>query len=85
MSQTSFLRLLRSVSTDCWSNSFSMSLLAFYTAGLINTGLAIGLITDHYEWLGRVAWAASILTGGLAVLALGYALDRRDARTASDG
>jgi len=58
---------------------------AFYTAGLINTGVAIGLITNHYEWLGREAWAASILAGGLAVLALGYALDRREARTASDG
>jgi hypothetical protein len=58
---------------------------AFYTAGLANTGLAIGLITDHYRWLGRVAWASSILAGGLAILALGFALDRLDSRRASNG
>jgi serine/threonine protein kinase len=52
----------------------------FYTAGLVNTGFAIALITDHYEWLGRVAWASSILAGGLAVLALGFVLDRLDKR-----
>jgi hypothetical protein len=57
----------------------------FYTAGLMNTGIAIGLITDHYEWLGRVAWASSILSGGLAVLALGFVLDRLDKRKASSG
>jgi serine/threonine-protein kinase len=55
----------------------------FYTAGLINTGVAIALITDHYEWLGRVGWASSILAGGLAVLALGFALERLDRRRAS--
>ncbi len=56
----------------------------FYTAGLINTGVAIGLITHHYDWLGRVAWASSILAGGIAVLALGFALDRLDKRKASN-
>jgi hypothetical protein len=65
--------------------SHSRQRRGFYTAGLINTGVAIGLITDHYEWLGRVAWASSILAGGLAVLALGFALDRLDKRKASNG
>jgi hypothetical protein len=57
----------------------------FYTAGLINTGVAIALITDHYEWLGRVAWASTILTVGLGVLGLGFVLDRLDERKASSG
>ena len=52
----------------------------FYTAGLINTGAAIALITDHYEWLGRAGWASSILTAGLAILVLGFVLERLDRR-----
>jgi hypothetical protein len=65
--------------------SHSRQRRGFYTAGLINTGVAIGLITDHYEWWGRVGWASSILAGGLAVLALGFALDRLDKSRASNG
>ena len=52
----------------------------FYTAGLVNTGAAIALITDHYEWLGRAGWASSILVAGLAILVLGFVLERLDRR-----
>jgi hypothetical protein len=48
---------------------------SFYTAGLINTGLALALITDHYEWLDRSGWAVAVLIAGSAALAAGFGLE----------
>lgn len=49
---------------------------SFYYAGLTNTALAIGFITDHYDWTGRPAWTVSVVLAGMALLGLGLALDR---------
>jgi len=51
---------------------------SFYYAGLINLGAALYLVAAHREWLGRPAWAVSLIAAGLAVLAAGFALDRRE-------
>ncbi len=53
---------------------------AFYYAGLLNTGIALGFITDHYDWYARPAWALSVLAAGVLGLGLGLALDWRDRR-----
>jgi Protein kinase domain len=49
---------------------------SFYLAGLLNTALAIWLITVRYEWWDRPWWAVVVLILGLAVLAAGFQLDR---------
>jgi hypothetical protein len=51
---------------------------SFYYAGLLNTGAALWLITDHYDWWDRTAWAIVIVGAGLAVLAAGLLLDLRE-------
>jgi len=53
---------------------------SFYYAGLINTGIALYFITDHYKWFDRPAWAMVIVGVGLLVLAVGYGLDARERR-----
>ncbi len=53
---------------------------AFYTAGLFNTGLAIFMITDHYQWLERVGWGVSVLVAGLLALLAGLILQRTEWR-----
>jgi protein kinase-like protein len=49
---------------------------SFYYAGLGNTGVALVLIADRYEWLDAAGWATAVLLGGLAFLGLGVSLDR---------
>jgi len=44
---------------------------SFYYAGLINTGVALWLITDRYGWFDRPAWAVGVGAVGLAALAAG--------------
>jgi serine/threonine protein kinase len=51
---------------------------SFYFAGLLNTGAALWLITDHHEWWDRPAWAVVVLLVGLAVLSGGWAVDRAE-------
>ena len=51
---------------------------AFYYAGLVNTVVALFLLTRAYEWWDRTAWAVTLLLIGIAVLVAGYALHRRE-------
>ena len=53
---------------------------AFYYAGLLNTGVAILLITQHYKWHDRPAWAMAVLAVGALALAAGSLLDWSDRR-----
>ncbi len=53
---------------------------SFYYAGLINTGVALWFITDHYEWFDEPAWAMLLIGVGLAGLLAGFGLDRRERR-----
>jgi hypothetical protein len=53
---------------------------AFYYAGLLNTGVALALLTDHYDWYARLGWALAVLAAGVLGLGLGLALDWRDRR-----
>ena len=55
---------------------------SFYYAGLINTGVALWFITDHYEWFDEPAWAILLVAVGLAGLLAGFGLDRRERRLA---
>jgi len=48
---------------------------SFYTAGLINTGVALAFITDHYEWLDKSGWAVTVLIAGVVALAAGFVLE----------
>jgi serine/threonine protein kinase len=48
---------------------------SFFTAGLLNTGLALALLTDHYEWLDEIGWAVTVLIAGGAALAAGLGLE----------
>ena len=53
---------------------------SFYYAGVLNTGLALWLITDHYQWLDRPAWAVAILLTGAGALAAGFGLGLTERR-----
>jgi hypothetical protein len=55
---------------------------SFYYAGLLNTGGALWLITDRYEWVDRPAWAVVVVAVGLTTLAAGWGLDTREQRRA---
>ena len=55
---------------------------SFYYAGLINTGVALWLITTHYEWFDKPAWAILLIGVGLAGLLAGFGLDWRERRRA---
>jgi serine/threonine protein kinase len=50
---------------------------AFYYAGVINTGAALLLIAARREWFDDPVWAVTVIGCGLATLAAGFALDRR--------
>lgn len=51
---------------------------SFYFAGLINTGWALWMITEHYEWHDEPAWAVTVISVGLAVFLVGFELDLRE-------
>jgi serine/threonine protein kinase len=51
---------------------------SFYYAGLFNTGSALWLITDRYEWHDRPLWAVVVIGVGLVVMLAGWALDSRE-------
>ncbi|MEJ2110236.1 MAG: serine/threonine-protein kinase [Acidobacteriota bacterium] len=53
---------------------------SFYFAGLLNSGIALIMITDHYEWLDNENWHIVIICVSLAILALGYGLNTRERR-----
>ncbi len=55
---------------------------SFYYAGLINTGVALWLVTTHYEWFDKPAWAILLIGVGLAGLVAGFGLDWRERRRA---
>jgi len=55
---------------------------SFYYAGLINTGVALWLITANYEWFGKQSWAILLVAVGVAGLVAGLGLDRRERRRA---
>ena len=37
---------------------------AFFFAGLLNAGVALYLLTDHYDWYKRPAWPLAVLAAG---------------------
>ena len=51
---------------------------SFYYAGLINSAGALWLITSHYEWWNRPAWAVAVVLVSLTVLAAGWGLSLRE-------
>ena len=51
---------------------------SFFLAGLLNTGLALYWITNHYEWFERPAWAVTVILVGLFALGTGVVLYRRE-------
>jgi hypothetical protein len=53
---------------------------SFYYAGLINTGVALFFIADHYQWFDQPNWAMVLVAAGLAVLWAGFALNARERR-----
>ena len=59
---------------------------AFFFAGLLNAGVALYFLTDHYDWYKRPAWPLAVLGAGTVGLAVGFALDwrRRSARRSAD-
>ena len=52
----------------------------FYYAGLMNTGAALWLIPDHYDWFDRAAWATVVLVIGVVALLAGFGLDVKERR-----
>lgn len=51
---------------------------SFYLAGLLNTGAALWMITDHNEWFDRPLWAVTVIVCGLGVLVTGLMLAVRE-------
>jgi len=56
---------------------------SFYYAGVLNTGLAIGLLTDRYQWFDVPSWSVAVVAGGVAALATGWVLHLREERARS--
>lgn len=53
---------------------------SFYYAGVLNTGLALWLTTDHYQWHDRPVWAVAVLLTGAVALAAGFVLGLAERR-----
>ena len=53
---------------------------SFYYAGVINSGFALYLIAARNEWFNRASWATSLVIVGLAALAIGFLLDKKNRR-----
>lgn len=53
---------------------------SFYFAGLINCGIALLMITEHYQWFDDQPWPVTLIAVSLAILALGYGLNIRERR-----
>jgi hypothetical protein len=58
---------------------------SFYYAGLFNTGSALWLITDRYQWHDRPLWSVVVIAVGLSVMIAGWALDSRERLRAAAG
>jgi serine/threonine protein kinase len=58
---------------------------SFYYAGLINTGVALWLVTRRYEWFDDPPWAILLIAVGLAGLLAGLGLDWRERRRTRPG
>jgi hypothetical protein len=56
---------------------------SFYYAGLLNTGVALYFIADHYEWFDKPRWAMAVVASGLTALLAGYVLDAHRRRQRS--
>ena len=54
---------------------------SFYYAGLLNTAGGLYFVADHRHWFDRAEWGTVLIAIGLAVLAIGFALDRRARRS----
>jgi serine/threonine protein kinase len=46
---------------------------SFYYAGLLNTGVALALITDHHHWVDRPGWTVAVMLAGVTTLGIGLA------------
>lgn len=51
---------------------------SFYYAGVINTGVALWLIADHYKWFDDPLWAIAVVVVGLLALFAGFVLAERE-------
>ncbi len=47
---------------------------SFYYAGMINTGTALLVLSDHNDWFDAPLWASAVLAGGLTLLLAGAGL-----------
>ena len=55
---------------------------SFYYAGLLNCAVGLYIVADHRQWFERPAWAVALIVTGLAGLAVGFAVARRERRGA---
>ena len=53
---------------------------SFYYAGLVNTGVALWLITTNYDWFGKQSWAILLVAIGVAGLLAGLGLHHFERR-----
>ena len=55
-------------------------------SGLLNAGVALYFLTDHYDWYRQPSWPLAVPAAGTVGLAVGLALDwrRRSARRPPD-
>jgi serine/threonine protein kinase len=53
---------------------------SFYYAGLFNTGVGLYVLADHRDWFDEQAWSMAVIAIGLAALAGGFWLHRREKR-----
>lgn len=58
--------------------SYRQQRRSFYFGGLLNTGVALYLITHHQQWFDDAWWPAAVVLAGLAVLGAGLGFDYYD-------